>query len=89
VELANGATQVDSDHTFTTGPLPQISFPAVKVMPAGLAQSGGVDLISSTGPGASAVVLDTDGSILWYYYDPNAPSSTYRSRFGNSMMVTS
>lgn len=77
VVTSNGTTLVDSDHTFTTGTLPQVSFPAVTVMPSGLAKSGGVDLISGVGPNVSAVVLDTDGSIIWYYYDASAPSGTY------------
>ena len=75
--LADGTLLVDSDHTFQTGNLPQATFPAVTVSPAGLAQSGGVDLVSGLGPNVSAVVFDTDGSVIWYYYDPSVPSGTY------------
>ena len=75
--MSDGTTLVDSDHTFTTGALPQATFPTVTVTPSGLARSGGVDLISGVGPNVSAVVFDTDGSIIWYYYDPSVPAGTY------------
>ncbi len=38
LDLADGTTMFDADHTFTTGSLPQVSFPAVTVTPPGLAQ---------------------------------------------------
>jgi arylsulfate sulfotransferase len=77
VALDDGTTLVDSDHTFTTGALPQTTFPAVMVTPSGLASSGGVDLVSGVGTNVSAAVFDTDGSIIWYYYDASLPSGTY------------
>ena len=77
VTLSDGTTLVDSDHTFTTGALPQTTFPIVTVSPAGRSKSGGVDLISSIGPGASALVLDTDGSVIGHYYDSNLPSTVF------------
>ena len=55
--LSNGITLVDFDHTFTTGALPQASFPAITVSPPGLARSGGVELISSQATTVSALVL--------------------------------
>ena len=76
-DLGGGTVLLDSDHTFTTGSLPQVSFPSVTVTPAGTATSGGVDLVSGIGPNVSAVVLDTDGSVIWYYYDASVPSGTY------------
>lgn len=77
VDLASGLSIYDSDHTFTTGALPQASFPTTTVTPAGLARSGGVELLCSVGLDVSAVVLDTDGSVIWYYYDPNLPRGTF------------
>lgn len=75
VDLGGGNMLLDSDHTFTTGPLPAVSFPSVTVTPAGgLAPGSGVDLLSSVGTDVGAVVLDTDGSVIWYYYDPNLPA---------------
>lgn len=71
VQLANGDTLFDSDHLFITGPLPQIDFPVATVTRTpGAVMAGGVDLISALDSDAGAVVLDTDGQIVWYYYDP-------------------
>jgi hypothetical protein len=70
VDFDDGKTVYDTDHTFTTGALPQVSFPTVKVTPAGYSSNGGVDVVSSLGsPMISGEVLDTDGSVVWYYYD--------------------
>jgi hypothetical protein len=71
VTLSDGKTLADSDHTFTTGAVPQVTFPTVAVNPPGRTKSGGVDLVSGLGPDVSPVVLDTDGSVIWYYYDPS------------------
>ena len=77
VTLSNGTTLADSDHTFTTGAVPQVTFPIVTVNPPGRSKSGGVDLISGTGPDVSAVVFDSDGSVIWYYYDPSLPQADF------------
>jgi arylsulfate sulfotransferase len=77
VALASGTLLLDSDHTFTTGALPPVSFPSAKVTPSGLSKSGGVELVSGVGPNASAVVLDTDGSVIWYYYDASLAEGDY------------
>ena len=61
IDLSSGRTLFDSDHTFTTGALPQASFPAVTVTPADRLTTGaGVELLSSFGTDVSAVVLDAD-----------------------------
>jgi hypothetical protein len=70
----SGTTYLDTDHTFQTGNLPSVSFPAVSATPSGGSASGGVDLISAFGTTVTGVVFDTDGSILWYYYDPTMPA---------------
>ncbi len=81
VELASGTTIFDSDHTFTTGPLPTASFPTVTVPTGGALTAGaGVDLVSSLNSNVSAVVLDHDGSVVWYYYDPNLPEFAFPIR---------
>ena len=79
VDFASGLSVYDSDHTFTTGPLPQVSFPSTTVSPAGLAKNGGVELLCALVPDVSAVVLDTDGSVIWYYYDPKLPQGALAS----------
>ena len=68
----NGRTLYDSDHTFTTGALPPVSFPVVNVTRrTSSASGGGVDLVNDLVPtDAQAVVYDTDGSVIWYYCDP-------------------
>jgi len=81
IDLRSGLTLFDADHTFTTGALPQASFPAVTVTPAGgLTTGAGVELLSSFGTDVSAVVVDTDGAVIWYYYDPNQPASAFPIR---------
>ena len=77
VTLGDGSTLVDSDHTFTTGAAPSVTFPIVTVTPPGRETSSGVDLISGMGPDVSAVVLDTDGTVIWYYYDPTLPQAAF------------
>jgi arylsulfate sulfotransferase len=76
VDFSDGTFMMDSDRTFTTGTLPKITFPTASATPAGLAKSGGIELVSGLGPNVSAVALDTDGSVIWYYYDPTLPSGT-------------
>jgi arylsulfate sulfotransferase len=81
IDLSSGITLFDADHTFTTGALPQASFPAVTVTPSDRLMTGtGVELLSSFGTDVSAVVLDTDGTVIWYYYDPNQPASAFPIR---------
>ena len=78
VALSDGTTLLDTDHTFTTGPLPGGSFPAVTVTPAGSLPAGsGVELLSDFGPDISTVALDTDGSVIWYYFDPSLPARRF------------
>ncbi len=78
VDLADGNTLYDTDHTFTTGELPSASFPTMTVTPAGgLPAGSGVELISSLGTSVGAVAYDTDGSVIWYYYDPTIPANLW------------
>ena len=77
LDLGGGSTMLDTDHTFMTSSLPSVTFPAVTVTPAGLSKSGGVDLVSGPGSTVTAVVFDTDGSVLWYYYDPSLAAGSY------------
>jgi len=81
VTLLDGTTLFDSDHIFTTGALPMASFPSVTVSSAAGSNTGsGVDLLSSLGTDVSAVVIDRDGSVIWYYYDPTLPQFAYPIR---------
>jgi len=74
----NGQSWTDDDQTFTTGSLPQGSYAEVTVQ--GASQGGGVDLVSDLFSDIGALVLDNDGSILWYYYDPNTPHLSFPIR---------
>jgi arylsulfate sulfotransferase len=78
VDLGGGNLLLDSDHTFTTGALPNASFPVVSVSPvSGATPGGGVELISGTGIDVGAAVLDTTGAVIWYYYDPTLPAGSF------------
>lgn len=67
VDLSSGVRIYDSDHVFTTGPLPQVKFPRTDVSPSDTPLSGrGVDLISSVNSAIGAVVTDPDGAVVWY-----------------------
>ena len=81
IEL-NGRVSYDVDHTFTTGALPPVSFPVVKVnRHGGPTSGGGVDLVNNlSGAAVQAAVFDTDGSVIWYYYDPNCPGFVFPIR---------
>ncbi len=71
ITLADGTTLLDADHTLTTGALPAVSFPSGTVSRTpGLSSGGGVDLVSSSRTVVTAAVLDNDGQVIWYYYDP-------------------
>lgn len=79
VDFASGVTIYDSDHTFTTGPLPTnlVSFPQVSVAPGSSSSVQGVDQVSALGPAVTAAVFDKDGSLIWYYYDAKLPPFTF------------
>jgi arylsulfate sulfotransferase len=79
VDWANGTTWVDTDHTFTTGSLPDHKALNVTITrPAGAAtvRQHGVELLNmvNTGAGSSTIqapVFDLDGNLIWYYDSPN------------------
>ena len=79
IDFASGSTKYDSDHTFTTGPLPTnlVSFPHVQVAPGASPSVQGVDMVSALGPNVTAAVFDKDGALIWYYYDPSLPPFTF------------
>lgn len=83
IEYTSGTTLYDSDHTFTTGPLPSniASFPHVTIAPGSSTSVQGVDVVSALGPNVTAAVFDKDGSLIWYYYDPAMPPLTFPLKF--------
>lgn len=77
-DFASGATMYDSDHVFTTQPLPSgVTFPQVQVKQGSTSSVQGVDIVSAILPQVTAAVFDKDGSLIWYYYDPSMPLFTF------------
>jgi hypothetical protein len=73
--LANGASWLDKDRVFDTGPLPSTNFPTLVVTrPStpflGATENPGVELVNLTEPVVNmmqAVVADRDGNPIWFY----------------------
>jgi len=73
-------TWYDTDQVFTTGPLPNATHAIPTV--TGLRPPGeGVDLVSDLRLDLGPLVLDADGSIIWYYYVPG-----YKAAFPARLM---
>ena len=70
VQFSNGITGTDSDHTFTTGPLP--TYPVLPVLTTqttpGMTPSPGLELLNALG---GIIVTDLSGNTLWTYQDPS------------------
>jgi hypothetical protein len=89
IELDSGISLLDSDHVFTTGPLVNVTFPQpVVTRTPGFSDGGGVELVS-TGTRVSALAFDTDGHVIWYYYDPdlNSPASPIRELDNGNYLI--
>ena len=75
VAFANGQTFVDSDHTFTTGPVPAGIVPPGSVSTTnGLTPQPGIELIDTIiGHTAqtAALAIDLSGNVLWTYPFPD------------------
>ena len=76
VDYSDGSRQVDSDHTFKTGPIPQERVPqAVVTTSSGSNPAPGVELLSLTAGNSNqlmALALDPSGNVIWYYdFDPS------------------
>jgi arylsulfate sulfotransferase len=66
VQLQNGTTQSDVDHTFTSGDLPLKNIPRLTVTSPGNPNPG-VELVNLNP--LSPIVTDLQGNIIWYYYN--------------------
>jgi hypothetical protein len=71
--LSNGTQLLDTDHTFTTGPIPAAQIPNITAQTfGGATPSDGVELFSlvtttsATNP-LTTVATDLDGNVIWYY----------------------
>lgn len=71
VTYASGATQYDTDHTFTTGAIPSAELPSVSVTTAlGAMPASGVELACLSGGATNQldmVAFDPGGNIIWFY----------------------
>jgi arylsulfate sulfotransferase len=70
VGLLDGSKQQDTDHTFTTGPVPADRLPNMTTQQVGAA-SDGIDLFSlipnAVGNVLSTMATDLEGNVIWYY----------------------
>jgi hypothetical protein len=79
VEYADGTSDQDVDHTFTTGSLPAGLIPSFTVTTTpGLTPQSGVELVDTltkTTP-ESAFATDVDGNVIWAYLFPDAQTGS-------------
>jgi arylsulfate sulfotransferase len=70
---ADGSTTTDTDHTFTTGTVPNIpgvQLPQLTVStPSGLTPQPGIELLNFTGLQPTIVATDLAGNVIWWYRD--------------------
>ncbi|MFZ0743037.1 MAG: aryl-sulfate sulfotransferase, partial [Terracidiphilus sp.] len=76
VQLSNGITATDPDHTFTTGAIPVTAanisgFKITTNTTAGMTPQSGLEMLN---PLNSLVVTDLSGNILWTYTEPGNSS---------------
>ena len=70
LQMPDGTTINDSDHTFTTGTLPSKQIPAITVTTPtpGLTPQSGIQLLDLLDFGGPPVtVTDLQGNVIWYY----------------------
>jgi hypothetical protein len=70
LQLPDGSTLYDADHTFTTGSLPKGNLPQITVStPNGLTPQPGVEMLNLLDQGAVPPVIATDlqGNVIWSY----------------------
>ena len=76
VQLQNGITATDVDHTFTSGnPLLTPALNLTVTTTAGLTPQSGLEEITPIGSSKGIVVTDLQGNVLWSYMLPSAPST--------------
>ena len=81
VTLGNGVTKTDTDHTFSSGALPNgiLNNIATTTTP-GMTPQPGVEVLNSVDSGtslSSLTVTDLSGNILWTYSDPGDVASNF------------
>lgn len=72
VQLADGVTATDVDHTFTTGSYPANLIPQITVTTTpGMTPQPGIEIVNSIGPSARIVATDLSGHVIWAYVPPD------------------
>lgn len=74
VQLQNGVTATDVDHTFNSG-TPLMTPNLTVVTTAGLTPQSGVEELTPLLPSRGIVVTDLQGNVIWSYVLPNAAST--------------
>jgi len=81
-------TWFDTDQVFTTGSMPNATYAHVAV--SQMHRPGeGVDLISDLTLQIGSLVFDNDGSVIWYYYDPNQQFGFPAKQMSNGNIMVS
>jgi hypothetical protein len=74
VKFANGTTENDADHVFTTGAVPaSMKLNVTATTAVGMSPQGGVELLNAlSGTPTGVVVTDLAGNTLWTYADTSS-----------------
>jgi arylsulfate sulfotransferase len=83
VNLDNGASFIDADHTFNTGSAPETS-PLQITIPSGASPQSGVEIFDTVIPHTEAQLFATDlqGNVLWTYrYEGSAVDAIQAAKF--------
>ena len=76
VQLSNGASMNDVDHTFATGPAPTAGSSLTATTTAGATPQSGVEQLSViNGPAVGLMVTDLNANVLWSYLVTQLPST--------------
>ncbi|MFZ3217855.1 MAG: aryl-sulfate sulfotransferase [Candidatus Acidiferrales bacterium] len=70
LQMPDGSTLLDADHTFTTGGLPTAEIPQITVAtPNGLTPQSGVEMLDllDVGKIPPVTVTDLQGNVIWWY----------------------
>jgi hypothetical protein len=93
VHLSDGSSVVDTDHVFTTGPLPASLLPNLAIQQTpGMTPAPGVELLclfeETSTTQLTAVVTDLAGNVIWYYgLQPATPFPMKLLPNGNILLV--
>lgn len=71
IQMSDGTTVYDEDHTFQTGSYPATGIPVVTTTTAsGQTPQPGVEMVNAIESAQEIAVFDLSGNIIWSYYNP-------------------